>query len=165
MRSWKIDDPPPCIQSHSTRHGDYYGALSAGRDYGLFTVWTSDPHSWRGYSISVCRKRYPDEYWAVFNAVSLRVRVSIACRRTVNLLFFHCETQSNLWIRTAQTFLIVATSCALAAVASGITEVFEGCFHGVLFGIPLVMIIPAWILESVPRVCVHGKRQGSCFWA
>ena len=75
--------------------------------------------------------------------------VSIACRRTVNLLFFHCETQSNLWIRTAQTFLIVATSCALAAVASGITEVFV--FNGVLFGIPLVMIIPAWMYWRVFR--------------
>ena len=67
--------------------------------------------------------------------------VSIACRQTLMLFIVGKEKgTSTLW-RLVATFAVVSAACTLAAYSSGITQVFV--FNGVLFGIHIVMTIPA----------------------
>ena len=67
--------------------------------------------------------------------------VSIACRQILTLVLTGKEIGADKRLRISTTLIVVATSCLLAAYTTGITEVFV--FNGVLFGIHIVMTIPA----------------------
>ncbi|KNH09284.1 amino acid transporter [Perkinsela sp. CCAP 1560/4] len=75
--------------------------------------------------------------------------VSVACRRALTLFFLGKEGNVPLLYRFMAAFFIVSSSCLLAVFSRGITEIFV--FNGALFGIHIVMTIPATMYFIVFR--------------